>query len=111
MLKIYPHNPNHDKNMRYLFSEDSKIDWFKKAYPDLTESDCIRYLDTELCDICATKWDIDNVKKCHIINKKMKGVVCQRCHEIIGLSHDMEHLQQILTYLKEEGNNGKKRRS
>jgi hypothetical protein len=95
-MKKNPHNPNHDKNMKVLFNEDESVrkrQWFFTAFPSLKEEDFQRYIASERCAICITKFDNDRTMH--------KGdAICGRCNEIINSLIDMEHLIQLRDYLK-----------
>jgi len=98
MHNIFPHNPNHDKNMRSIFSKDDdpkggKYHWFRMVYPEKTDDDFFHWIDSKVCDCCASKhegtkhWDGNNI-------------VCDRCKDIINNIIDLEHVTQIRDYLK-----------
>lgn len=106
MLTKFGDNPNHDKNMRSIYSHDDdphggKYHWFRTVYPERSESDFFRWIDSKVCDCCANAhdndkfWDKDNI-------------VCGICKDIINNIIDLEHLSQIKEYMKGRKNGSNK---
>ena len=90
----YPHNPkNHKKNVEHW--NNSTYEWFKVAFPSLTEADYHRYVDTENCLCCGIRWNKDVERCCY------KGdAVCGVCNNILNNVIDLEHIVQVKDYLK-----------
>ena len=89
--------PTQRKNLEMVLNDDEKVrkrSWFFTAFPSLKEEDFHRYISAERCQICCSKFENDR--------KAYKGdALCERCHNIITNTIDMEHLIQVKDYLKE----------
>lgn len=100
MLTKYPDNPNHDKNMRHLFTTDDDPDgqkyaWYRQAFPKATENDFFTYIDAKGCCICHTKFNKETPRTAY-----NGDPLCERCKDICQSVLDIEHLIQLKEYLK-----------
>ncbi len=81
MLTIYPNNPLHKNNINYLTTEEGKIHWLSIVYPNLTEDECIKFIDSEQCR-CGNAY-YNHSKDKEGIGRRMLGkkIVCEDCYD------------------------------
>ena len=81
MLTIYPNNPSHENNIKYLTTEEGKLHWLSIVYPNLTEDECIKFIDSEQC-ICGNHY-YNHSKDKEGIGRRMLGkkIVCEDCYD------------------------------
>lgn len=100
MLNKFPDNPNHEKNVRYLFSDDNdpngqRYKWYFMAFPDRTDDDYFEYIDAKQCMCCRYTFTAENPCVC-----KEGRPVCWECYESISTIRDKEQLMRMHQFLE-----------
>lgn len=105
MLTKFPHNPNQEKNAKYILSDDNdpeghKYRWFFITFPHLTDDDYFLYIDAKECLCCKHTFTTDNPRTCH--NGRP---VCWECYNALWTIRDKEQLMRMHRYLERTENN------